>query len=36
MAVTMKNDVFWDIKPSSYVTGDTIRLRYRAQPVNAV
>jgi hypothetical protein len=29
----MKNAVFWDIKPSSYLTGDTLRLRYRAQPV---
>jgi hypothetical protein len=35
-AVTMKNVVFWDIKPSSYLTGDTLRLRYRAQPVNAM
>jgi hypothetical protein len=35
-AVTMKNDVFWDIKPSSYFTGDTLRLRYRAKPVNAM
>jgi hypothetical protein len=34
-AVTMKNAVFWDIKPSSYFTGDTL-LRYRAQPVNAM
>jgi hypothetical protein len=33
-AVTM-NVVFWDIKPSSYRTGDTLRLRYRAKPVNA-
>jgi hypothetical protein len=33
-AVTMKNGVFCDIKPSSYFTGDTLRLRYRAQPVN--
>jgi hypothetical protein len=31
----MKNAVFWDIKPSSYLTGDTLRLRYRDQPVNA-
>jgi hypothetical protein len=29
----MKNVVFWDIKPSSYLTGDTLHLRYRAQPV---
>jgi hypothetical protein len=35
-AVTMKNGVFWDIKPSWYLTGDTLRLRYRAQPVNAM
>jgi hypothetical protein len=35
-ARTMKNVVFWDIKPSSYLTGDTLRLRYRAQPVNAM
>jgi hypothetical protein len=26
-------DVFWDIKSSSYFTGDTLHLRYRAQPV---
>jgi hypothetical protein len=32
----MKNAVFWDIKPSSYLTGETLRLRYRAQPVNAM
>jgi hypothetical protein len=35
-AVTMKNVVFWDKKPSSYFTGDTLRLRYRIQPVNAM
>jgi hypothetical protein len=35
-AVTMTNAVFWDIKPSSYLTGDTLRLRHRAQPVNAM
>jgi hypothetical protein len=34
-AVTMKNAVFWDIKPSSYFTGDTLLLHYRVQPVNA-
>jgi hypothetical protein len=34
--VTMKNVVFWDIIPSSYLTGDTSRLHYRAQPVNAM
>jgi hypothetical protein len=32
----MKNAVFWDINPSSYFTVDTLRLRYRAQPVNAM
>jgi hypothetical protein len=36
MAVTMKNAIFWDIKPSSYLTGDTLRLGYTAQPVNAM
>jgi hypothetical protein len=35
-AVTMKNAIFWDIKPSSYFTGDTLRLHYRVQPVNAM
>jgi hypothetical protein len=35
-AVTMKNAVFWDMKPSSYFTGDTLHLRYRVQPVNAL
>jgi hypothetical protein len=34
--VTMKNSVFWDIKPSSYFTEDTLLPRYRAQPVNAM
>jgi hypothetical protein len=33
-AVAMKNGVFWDIKPSSYFTGDTLHLRYRVQQVN--
>jgi hypothetical protein len=28
--------VFWSIKPSSYFTGDTLRLCYLAQPVNAM
>jgi hypothetical protein len=32
----MKNAVFWDIKPSSYLTGNTLRLGYRAQPVNVM
>jgi hypothetical protein len=35
-AVTMKNVVVWDIKTSSYFTGDTLRLRYRVQPANAM
>jgi hypothetical protein len=26
-AVTMENAVFWDIKPSSYLTGNTIPLQ---------
>jgi hypothetical protein len=32
----MKNAVFYDIKPSSYFTGDTLLHRYRVQPVNAM
>jgi hypothetical protein len=36
MAVTMKNGVFWDIKPSSYFTGDTLPHHYRIQPVNTI
>jgi hypothetical protein len=36
VAVTMKNAVFWDIKTSSYFTGDILRLRYRVQPVDAM
>jgi hypothetical protein len=32
----MKNAVFWDLKPSSYLTRDTLRLRYRTQPVKAI
>jgi hypothetical protein len=36
-AVTVKNAVFWDIKYiSSYLTGDTLRLCYIAQSVNAM
>jgi hypothetical protein len=35
-AVTMKNVVFWDIKPISYSSGNTLPLRYTAQPVNAM
>jgi hypothetical protein len=32
----LKNAVLWNIKPSSYLTRDTLHLRYRAQPVNAM
>jgi hypothetical protein len=32
----MKNAVFWDIKTRSYLTGNILRLRYRAQPVNVL
>jgi hypothetical protein len=32
----MKNAVFLDTNPSSYLTGSTLRHRYRAQPVNAM
>jgi hypothetical protein len=32
----MKNVVFWDIESSSYFIGDTLRLHYRVQPVNAM
>jgi hypothetical protein len=35
-AITTENGVFWNIKPSSHLTGGTLRLRYRAQPVNAM
>jgi hypothetical protein len=35
-AVSIKTAVFWDIKPRSYFTGDTLLLQYRAQPVNAM
>jgi hypothetical protein len=35
-AVTMKKVLFWDIKPSSYLTENISRVRYRAQPVNAM
>jgi hypothetical protein len=34
-AVTMKNAVSCDINSNSYLTGNTIHLRYRVQPVNA-
>jgi hypothetical protein len=30
----MKNVVFCDVKPSSYLTGNILRLRYRTLPVN--
>jgi hypothetical protein len=36
MAVTLKNAVFWEIKPNSYLRGDTICLRYIAHPFNAM
>jgi hypothetical protein len=29
----MRDAVYWDIKSSSYLTGDTLHLRYRAQSV---
>jgi hypothetical protein len=32
----MKNAVFLDTNPSSYLTGSTLRLLYRAQAVNAM
>jgi hypothetical protein len=32
----MKNAVFWDIKLVWYLTGDILRLRYVAQPVNTM
>jgi hypothetical protein len=35
-AVTMMNAVFWDVNPSLYFTGDTLLLRYRVQPLNAM
>jgi hypothetical protein len=35
-AVTMKNIFFWDIKTRSYLTGNTLRLRYRAELVNTM
>jgi hypothetical protein len=28
----MKNAFFWDKKPNSYLTGNTLSLGYRAQP----
>jgi hypothetical protein len=35
-AVTMKNAVFWDIKPQFVPHRRHISLRYRVQPVNAM
>jgi hypothetical protein len=35
-ALTMKNTVFWNLKSSSYLTGDKFHHRYRAQPANAM
>jgi hypothetical protein len=35
-AVTMKNAVFWDIKPQFVLHRDTLRLSYRAQAINAM
>jgi hypothetical protein len=35
-AVTMKNVVFWDKKHRSYLTGDTLLLRYKVQQVNSM
>jgi hypothetical protein len=35
-AVTMKNAVFWDINTQFNLTGNTLRLRYRVQPVTAM
>jgi hypothetical protein len=32
----MKNAFLWNIKTSSYLTGDTLLLYYKAQPVIAV
>jgi hypothetical protein len=34
--MTMKNAVFWDMKPNSYLTESTLLLRYSAQPVNII
>jgi hypothetical protein len=36
LVVTMKTAVFCYIKTSSYFTGDTLRLRYRAQAVSTM
>jgi hypothetical protein len=36
MGMATRNVVFYDIKPSLYLTGDTLLLRYRGQSVNAM
>jgi hypothetical protein len=36
MALAVKNAVFWDIKTKFYLTGDTLLLRYKSKPVNAL
>jgi hypothetical protein len=35
-AVTIKNAIFWDKKPRSYLIGNTLHPHYGAQPVNAM
>jgi hypothetical protein len=35
-AVAMENAVLWNIKPSTYLKGHTLRLCYKVQPVNAM
>jgi hypothetical protein len=35
-AVTVKDVVFWDIKSSLYLTGNTLHFCYGIQPVNAM
>jgi hypothetical protein len=35
-AVTLKNAVLWDIKTQFILHRDTLHLRFRAQPVNAM
>jgi hypothetical protein len=32
----MKNAIFWDIETHLYLTENTLCLRYRTQPVNAM
>jgi hypothetical protein len=36
MAMTKKNAIWWGIKPSSYLTGDTLTLCYKSKPVNTM